>query len=225
MIADQSIRTAVLMAELGMSFSQNHVEIVDFERGGFGYVHHSRMPIAVAGFAVSTPDLARERFPKFSFVDMIQMRSRMDEDEVCALAEICGIDVAPPFWGNPGPFGEQVWSVIERYELDPFFQRVEQSWGEGGDQYLMRPRGFDWSDPDRPEIPGALRQWRNEYKRLPVVRQLMVTTLLQLYLQGNDKYWMVRVPKNWNAAEGIALIRAGGALRDWARLYALYPGW
>lgn len=57
------------------------------------------------------------------------------------------------------------------------------------------------------------------------MRQLLVATVLQLYRQGPDKFWMVRVPKSCHAADGIAILRDHGALHDWARLYALYPGW
>lgn len=149
----------------------------------------------------------------------------MDENEACALAAVCGVDVTPPFWSNPHPFGRHLWYVIERYELDAFFVRVKERWGSEGDHFLMRPGGFDWTDPDQPEIPEALKKWRADYKKLPPYRQLMVATVLQLYRQGDDPYWIVRVPKKWTAAEGIEILQASGALQDWARLYALYPGW
>jgi hypothetical protein len=149
----------------------------------------------------------------------------MDEVEASALAAMCGTAVTPPFWGNPEPFGAHLWNVIERYELGAFFERVDRRYGSLGDHYLMRPRGFDWTDPDNPEIPGALTKWRSDYKKLPTARQLMVATVLQLYRQGDDRYWMVRVPKKWHASEGILVLRDQGALADWARLYALYPGW
>ena len=70
-----------------------------------------------------------------------------------------------------------------------------------------------------------MQQWRRNYKTLTSVRQLMVATVLQIYRQGPDPYWMVRVPKNWHAAEGVEILHANVALADWARLYALYPGW
>ena len=89
----------------------------------------------------------------------------------------------------------------------------------------MRPRGFDWTQTDPPELPGGLQKWRSDYRKLPPDRQLLVATILQLYLQGPDRHWMVRVPKHWHAAEGIEVLRAQGALADWGRLYALYPGW
>ncbi len=58
-----------------------------------------------------------------------------------------------------------------------------------------------------------------------IYRQLLVATILQLYFQSEDTYWMVRVQKKWHAAEGVDILQANGALQDWARLYVLYPGW
>jgi hypothetical protein len=32
-------------------------------------------------------------------------------------------------------------------------------------------------------------------------------------------------PSTWHAAEAVAALNDAGALRDWGRLVALYPGW
>lgn len=210
-----------LLNELGLAIGTNEISFSDL------YIHHTRVPVAVTGYALISPSFARGRFPKFTFIDLIQKRPSMDETEVCALANLCGTEVTPPFWGNPEPFGVFLWEVIERYDLNLFFERVsdQSRYGSKGDHYLMRPRGFDWADPEEKEIPGALGKWREAYRKLPPVRQLMVATVLQLYMQRKDSYWMVRVPKGWNAAEGISILRSHGALADWAKLYALYPGW
>ena len=216
---------AVLLDELGLAMGLHQVELIDFKQAEKCYVHHTRVPVAVVGYAIVSSTFAHGRFPKFSFIDLIQKRPSMDEREVCALAAICKVDVKPPFWGNPAPFGAHLWNVIDRYELGAFFERVDRRYGSAGDHYLMRPRGFDWSDPDNPEQPEVLQKWRSNYKKLPAVRQLLVATVLQLYRQGDDRYWMVRVPKKWSAAQGIEILHNQGALADWARLYALYPGW
>ena len=220
-----SSEVAVLLDVLGLAMGTLQVEIIDFKQAEQCYIHHTQKPVAVAGYTLVSPTFARGRFPKWSFLNMIQKRPSMDETEACALAAICGADVTPPFWGNPRPFGEHLWNVIDHYELGAFFERVNRRFGGEGDHYLMRPRGFDWTDPDQPELPGGLQKWRRDYKKLPPVRQLMVATVLQLYRQGDDPYWMVRVPKKWSASEGIEILHAQGALADWARLYALYPGW
>lgn len=214
-----------LLSTLGLAMSGPQVEIADFKRAKQCHVHHTQVPVAIAGYTLVSPIFAHQRFPDWSFIDLIQKRPSMDEREVCAMAEICGADVVPPFWGNPAPFGAHLWDVIERYELGLFFERVDRRYGSGGDHFLMRPRGFDWNNPEQPELPDVLQKWRSDYRKAPAFRQLMVASVLQLYRQGDDRYWMVRVPKKWRASEGIEILQANNALADWARLYALYPGW
>lgn len=216
---------AHLLDELGLAMGANQVEIIDFPQAETGYVHHTRVPVAVAGYALVSPAFARGRFPKFSFLDMIGKRPSMDETEACALAAICGAKVKPPFWGNPEPFGKHLWAVIDDYDLGALFERLEPEYryGSRGDHYLMRPRGYDWKAGGE-EIPAELAKWRSNYKKLTAVRQLMVAAIVRLY-NSQETYWLVRVPKKWHAAEGIEILRNQGALADWAKLYALYPGW
>ena len=222
-----SASTGRILDDLGLAIGARKVEIIDFNQAEGCYVHHTKVPVAVAGYALVSPAFAQGKFPKFSFINLINKRPSMDEDEVCALASICGAEVTPPFWGNPEPFGQFLWHVIDKYELTPFFVRLpeDRRFGMKGDHFLMRPYGLDWSAPYEPEIPGALAQWRSNYRKLSPVRQLLVTSVLQLYRQGEDKVWQVRVPKAWHAAEGISILSEQGALADWAKLYALYPGW
>jgi hypothetical protein len=40
-----------------------------------------------------------------------------------------------------------------------------------------------------------------------------------------DKLWLARLPSTWHAADAVAALAEAGALRDWGRLVALYPGW
>ncbi len=213
-----------LLDELGFALGSAGVEIVEFDLAGECYVHHTQKPIALTAYAQVSLPFARGRFPDFSFLDLIRKRPSMDEREAAAFAAVCGVEVAPPFWGNVKPFAAHLWNVIDKYELGAFFVRTERSYGEG-DHQRMRPRGFDWNDPEQPEIPGALAQWRKDFRALSPARQLMVATVLQLYMQKDDKYWMVRVPKKWHAAEGVEILRDAGYLKDWSRLVALYPGW
>jgi hypothetical protein len=214
-----------LLDELGLALGAHHVELVDFKQAECCYIHHTRIPVAAVGYACVSPAFAQGRFPKFSFLDLIAKRPSMDEGEVCALAAICGVEVTPPFWGNPAPFGKQLWAVIERYNLGDFFDRLDpkDAYGKGGEHYLMRPGGSDLEIDDAQYEP-TLKKWRANYKKLPAFRQLLVATIIRLYNSDEDR-WLVRVPKKWHAAEGIAILRAQDALADWARLYALYPGW
>lgn len=218
-------RISVLLDDLGLAIgSAGGVEMIDFDLAGGGYVHHTRVPVALTGYALVSQPFARGKFPEYGFLGLIRARPSMDETEAEAFAAVCGVDVAPPFWNNPGPFAFHLWDVIDRYELGDFFQRVPGQYS-GGDHYAMRPRGFDFTDPNWPEIPGALAEWRKAYRALPAARQLMVATILGLYNQADDKIWLVRVPKKWHAAEGVDIIKGAGYLADWARLVALYPGW
>lgn len=213
-----------LLDELGLALGAAGVEMTDFDLAGQCYIHHTKIPIALAGYALVSNAFARGRFPDTSFIELIHKRPSMDESEAEAFAAVCGVKVEPPFWGNPEPFGKHLWDVIARYELEPFYERVERHNGKG-EHYAMRPRGLDWSNPGWPEIPGALAKWRTDYKALPPARQLIVMTILNLYNQSLDNKWMFRVPKKWHAADGIQLLREAGYLQDWARLFALYPGW
>lgn len=216
---------AELLDELGLAMGPHQVEIIDFKQAESCYIHHTRAPVALTGYALVSPVFARGRFPEFSFLNLIAKRPSMDEREVCTLAAICDAEATPPFWGNPGPFGKQLWDIIDRYELGSFFDRLDpkDAYGSGGDHYLMRPRGSNWEIADA-DTESTLKKWRADYKKLPVVKQLMVATIIRLYNSNEDR-WLVRVPKKWHAAEGIEILHAEGALSDWARLYALYPGW
>lgn len=182
------------------------------------------MPVAVTGYALVSLPFARGRFPEYSFLNLVRARPSMDDTEAEAFAAVCGVKVAPPFWDRPGPFATHLWDVIDRHELGAFFERLPGS-HPSGDHYAMRPRGFTYTDPGWPEIPGAMAAWRKAYKALSTERQLMVATILALYNQAADKTWLVRVPKKWHAAEGVAILNGAGYLTDWARLVALYPAW
>lgn len=217
--------TMEMLDRFGLAIQGGTVVMTDFNEAGNCYIHHSQAPVALAGFTMVSPVFARGRFPKLSFVDLIRKRPAMDESEVLAFATICSIEVQPPFWGHPAPFAAHLWEVIARYKLGPFFERIEQRLSPGqGDHYLMRPRGFNWGGDWEPN-PDVLKLWRANYRKLDMAHQLMVATILQLYRMGDDTHWMVRVPKTWHAADGVEELRRAGFLADWARLFALYPGW
>jgi hypothetical protein len=203
-----------LLHELGLHIGATQVEIVDFNQAEGCYIHHTRAPVALTGFALVSPSFARGRFPKFTFLNLINKRPAMDEKEVCAFAAVCSIKVTPPFWNNPQPFDNHLTSMIDKYGLGTFFQRAEP-----------KIQGISWSTCSK--TPDKFKQWCSDYRKLPPVRQLLVATVLGLYGQYDaHNTWLVRVPKKWHAAEGVCLLREDReAFQDWARLYALYPGW
>jgi hypothetical protein len=71
----------------------------------------------------------------------------------------------------------------------------------------------------------AMAEWRRTYKTLPPVRQMLVATIICLYRGEADKLWLARLPSAWHAADAVAALSEAGALRDWGRMVALYPGW
>jgi hypothetical protein len=213
--------TTRLLDELGLAVGPLGTQLIDASAAD-GYIHHSRAPVALVGYALTVPAIARDRFPKFTFVALVQKAHQLDLPEKAALAALCGAHETRR-WHDPAAFGQQVWQVVDKYDLHPFFTRIEVPYGSGGEHYYLRPRGIDerTSDP----IDAEIQEWRSAYRTASPLRQLMAATVLQLYKQGEDKHWMVRVKKDWHASEGIGILRAEGALEDWGRLYALYSGW
>lgn len=211
---------AELLDEIGLAhITPGHPELIDFNQAETCYIHHSRVPTATVGYALVSPTFARGRFPKFDFIAMMDKRSAMDEYEVCALADMCGADVTPPFWGNPRPFTAQLHLVINKYDLWGFFKVNEH--GEPGTPYEILPIGSGEETSS-----DVLKEWRADFKKLPDVRKMMVVAILGLYnARACKEHWLARVPKSWHAVNAIEILRNEGALADWARLYALYPGW
>ncbi len=209
-----------LLDELGLSLPiPGRPEIIDFTQAETCYVHHTRVPTAIVGYALVSPAFARGRFPKFTFIAMMDKRSSMDEREVCAVADMCGADVTPPFWGKPRPFTEQLFRVIETYELWGFFERVESA--EKGTPFEIQPIGSGT------EVGSdVLKKWRSDFKKLSDVRKMMVVSILGLYnARACEEHWLLRVPKSWHAVDGIQILSEAGALPDWATLFATYSGW
>ncbi len=215
-------RATEILGELGLTLDEQGPKI-NFYDAENCYIHHTRMPVALTGYALVSPTFARGRFPKTSIVDLVNKRPALDDGEAIALAALCGVHVCGPFWSNGGPFGEHLWDVIDRYDLGALFQRVPKWHTAAGAHYEMRPCGYDW-DGDYSEVPEELTQWRSAYKKLPLARQLMAATILHLY-NSTPQPWMLRAPKPPHATDAIIALRDGGLLQDWARLVALYPAW
>ena len=155
-------------------------------------------------------------------VNVVAKAPSMDGREMRALAAVCGanIDGLPEGSGRAPAFAAHLLEVITRYELEGFFLRDPRLSINGID---IRPRGFDYRTDQIDNA--AMADWRRAYKTLPPVRQMMVATIIWLYLGGADKTWLARLPSTWHAADAVAAMMSAGALRDWGRLVALYPGW
>jgi hypothetical protein len=70
-----------------------------------------------------------------------------------------------------------------------------------------------------------MAQWRANFREMSDERQMIAASIVWLYRAGKDNVWLRRVPCTWHAADAIKCMSATNVLTDWARLYALYPGW
>jgi hypothetical protein len=146
----------------------------------------------------------------------------MDHIEAAALGQVCGVDVRAQVTPYPtGPaFAQQLAAVIDRYNLQPFFTRHERHAMNGID---VRPAAVNYrTDEVNAE---EMREWRRAFRALLERQQIMVATIVWLYRGGPDDLWLKRMPCHWHAAEAIAVLNQTGAIADWGRLVALYPGW
>lgn len=50
-------------------------------------------------------------------------------------------------------------------------------------------------------------------------------SIVWLYRGRKDNCWLRRVPCTWHAADALKVLQSAEAITDWARLFALYPGW
>jgi hypothetical protein len=222
-IDNQATGITSLLESFGMELSVGGLLVMtDFAKAESAYIHHSAVPVAVAAMAIASPVFARGRFAKLRLVDVVAKAPSMDGREQRALARVCGanIDGLPQGSGRAPVFAAHLLDVIARYELNPFFTPVPNRDINGID---VRPRGIDWRT-EQVDVD-EMREWRRRYKALPPVRQMMVATIIWLYRGGPDKTWLARLPSVWRAADAIAALQQAGALRDWGRLVALYPGW
>ena len=215
----RAAETASLLESFGIELSAGGLVVMtDFAKAESAYIHHTSMPVAVVAMAVASPTFARGRFPKLRLVDVVAKVPVMDGREIRALATVCGANIDGS--SRAPAFAAHLLDVIARYQLDAFFTRVPDRAINGID---VRPRGIDWRTEQ--VDAEAMAEWRRAYKGLPPVRQMMVATIIWLYRGEPDKTWLARLPSTWHAADAIAALVEAGALRDWGRLVALYPGW
>jgi hypothetical protein len=214
--------TTRLLGSFGVALGPHgSLAIPDLGKVEAAYVHHSAMPVAVTALARMSPALARGKFPSIRLVDLVSKRPSMDGREVRALAAVCGVTIATHgSQGSAALFQAQLLTVIEWCELTALFSRAPTHAINGID---VKPRGFDFRTSQ--VEPAAMAEWRRAYKALPPVRQMMAATILWLYRGGPDKTWLLRLPCSWHAADAINTLGDAGALPDWGKLVALYPGW
>lgn len=117
------------------------------------------------------------------------------------------------------PFDFHLRDVIARYDLGALIRDD----GHAPYHHSIRPTGYDFHRDE--VIPVGMEQWRADYREMPDERQMMAASIVWLYRAGKDNVWLRRVPCTWHAADAIACLVTAGAFEDWARLYALYPGW
>ena len=219
----RAAETASPLESFGIELSAGGLVVMtDFAKAESAYIHHSRVPVAVVAMAMASPTFARGRFPKLRLVDVVAKTASMDGAEKRALAAVCGASVEglPEGSSRAPAFAAHLLDVIARYEFDAFFTRVPDRAVNGID---VRPRGVDYRTDE--VDAAAMAEWRCAYKGLPPVRQMMVATIIWLYRGEPDKTWLARLPSTWHAADAIVALVEDGALRDWGRLVALYPGW
>lgn len=176
-------------------------------------------PIVVIEEAIASPDVARDRFPGYRLTRLIADRLDLDEADIGCLSTIIGADLLAPVPGELRPFDHHLRLTIDRHLLGALFRDD----GHAPYHHAIRPTGYDFHRDE--VIPVGMEQWRADFRAMSDVRQMMAASLVWLYRAGKDNVWLRRVPCTWHAADAIARLKAAGALEDWARLYALYPGW
>jgi hypothetical protein len=212
------------LAAYGLMGTGGSVVFLDLDRARTAYLRRQRAAVAAVAYALAEPMFANGRFPKLSLLDAVAFRPGMDATQLHTLAAVCGVDSLPPGFRFQAPFGEHAWDIVDRYELEALFLEAP-SYSPRPSHRALRPRGFDWGAPGQAEIPGALTQWRRHYRALPLVRQIMASTLMTLYRGEVDRTWLKHVEKSWLVGDAIDTLRHADALQDWGRLVVLYPGW
>lgn len=169
--------------------------------------------------ALVSPAHARELFPKFRLTRLVATRFDMDDGDAAAFASIINNKLLDPFRAIQRPFDYHLRNIIWSYRLGNLFSDD----GPGLHHHAIRPTGYDFDHGE--VIAAAMEQWRADYRAMNAQRQMLTASILWLYRAGPDNRWLRRVPCTWHAADAIDCMRRTGALDDWGRLIALYPGW
>lgn len=217
-----------LLTEIGIHKLPHGVwAFTDVDTASSAYIHHSRKPVALTAYAVVSTVFGAGRFPGYTLVDMVDKVPHMDFAEYAALAMVA--DASAPSFGSSrergAVFGNALWAIIEDYSLGACFERV-RAYGTDGAHYQLRPRGYAW-DGDREPQPQVLKAMRKAYRAMTPLQQVMVLTIMHLYCQGKDSYYLTGgCPTRIPAAEAIGVLQDNkGALAAWAILVSHYAGW
>lgn len=217
----------ILLRELGVYEATKGIwAFFDMDTASHSYIHHSRLPVALAAYAAIDPTFAKGRFPGYTLVDLVDKIPCMDGAEYTALAMICGAPapVYPSAEQRGRIFGTTAWEVVADYGLEPCFMEVKP-YGTEGSHYTMRPRGYVHASGE--PIPDDLKAMRKAYRSMTPLQQVMTLTLMHLYCQGPDRYYLTGgCPTKIPAADALAILREDGvALSKWGRLVSHYAGW
>ncbi|MCF5381997.1 hypothetical protein GIW05_00475 [Pseudomonas syringae] len=221
-----ALDAANLLRELGVyEVTKGVWAFSDSDTANHSYIHHSRLPVALAAYAAVNPTFGAGRFPGYTLIDLVDKVPCMDGAEYAALAIICGAPppVYPSSTQRADIFGTAAWEVVADYGLEQCFMEVTP-FGSPGSHYAMRPRGYDCaSEP----IPADLKAMRKAYRGMTPLQQVMTLTLMHLYSQGPDRYYLTGgCPTKMPAAAALTILREDGiALAKWGRLVTHYAGW
>ena len=176
-------------------------------------------PLQVIGLSLQSVEVAKERFPGYRFVQLVGTRPELDELDVARLADILGADLPCSVPGRLQPFNDHLRYLIAHYDLRALFKDD----GRAPYHHAIRSTGYDFS---RDEVsPIGMERWRANYRGMSDERQMLVASIIWLYRGGKDNIWLRRVPCTWHASDAIVCMESKNVLIDWARLFALYPGW
>lgn len=176
-------------------------------------------PLALIALSLQSPAAARERYPDYRLTKLVASRLELDDADMVRLTAILGIGLSDPRDDVLRPFDHHLRHVIARYDFGSLFCAD----GPGTYHHAIRPTGYDFHYDE--VIPTAMEQWRADYRAMPDERQMLAASIIWLYRAGKDNRWLRRVPCTWQAADAINHMQSAGVLVDWARLFALYPGW
>lgn len=176
-------------------------------------------PLEVIRLSLVSAEATRDRFPGYRLTRLVGARLDLDDVDIGRLSDVLGVDLLRPVAGVPRPFDYHLRQVIERYDLGALFRDD----GYASYHHAIRPTGYDFYRHE--VIPVGMEQWRAAYRDMSDERQMIAASIVWLYRAGKDNIWLRRVPCTWHAADAVACLNAAGALANWARLYALYPGW
>ncbi|MGO4175749.1 hypothetical protein [Bosea sp. TAF32] len=184
-----------------------------------GNEHDLPDALALVELALRCPEAAKDRFPAFRLTRLVGSRLDLDERDIERFSDLIRVEAVLDRDDAPRPFNRHLRSVIASYRLGALFFE----YGAGLHHHAVRPAGYDF---DLDEVnPSGMERWRSDYRSMSDERQMLAASIIWLYRAGKDNVWLRRVPCTWHAADAIDCMKSNDALADWARLFALYPGW